>query len=409
MLVVGAGPAGTIAARQLAVAGVRVRILDRATFPRDKLCGDTLNPGCMAMLERLDSGVAMCIRARSHVIHGMTVTGPGGARVAADYPFKLTGASLMRRDLDHWLLESAVAAGAQFDSGVVVKAPILVDGHSRHPRHVRHPQVVAGVRVLCGGREHDIRARVVIAADGRASRLATALALSRFAKSPQRWAYGAYFSGVDGLTAHGEMHIRADGYVGVAPLPDSVANVCAVRSRAHLAAGQDADRVITQPVSADPGLAQRFVRAQRISDVTVLGPLSVDSSAPGCPGLLLAGDAAGFVDPMTGDGLRFAIRGGELAARAALAELESGVPAFEQLRAWRVREFTGKWRINRTLRTLVESPRALWWAARAAQVWPAPVTHLIGVAGDVTVARESFRLKAEATEVTEATEERRPA
>ena len=377
VLVVGAGPAGTIAARQLAAAGVRVRVVDRATFPRDKLCGDTLNPGCLAMLDRLDSSVASRIRARATAITGMTVTGPGGARVAADYPSGLTGGSLMRRDLDQWLLESAVAAGAQFDSGVAVSAPSLVE----RPLHV------VGVRTARGSRENEIRARVVIAADGRASRLATALALSRFAKSPQRWAYGAYFSDVDRLTAHGEMHIRADGYVGVAPLPEGVANVCVVRSRAHLTAGQEADRVITQAIGADPGLAERFAGARRISDVAVLGPLGIDSSAPGCPGLLLAGDAAGFVDPMTGDGLRFAIRGGELAARAALAELESGVPAFEQLRAWRIREFAGKWRINRTLRTLVESPRALWWVARAAQAWPAPVTHLIGVAGDVALAR----------------------
>ena len=397
----GAGPAGTVAARQLAAAGVCVRIVDRASFPRDKLCGDTLNPGCLAMLDRLDSSVACRIRGRGQTITGMTVTGPGGASVAADYPYALTGASLMRRDLDQWLLESAVAAGAQFDSGVTVSAPILVDDplwHSRHPRHPRHPRhfrhpghsrLVAGVRAVCGSREHEIRARVVIAADGRASRLAGALALSRFAKSPQRWAYGAYFNDVDRLTTHGEMHIRADGYVGVAPLPEGVANVCVVRSRAHLTAGQEADRVIMQAIGADPGLAERFTRARRVSDVTVLGPLGVDSSAPGCPGLLLAGDAAGFVDPMTGDGLRFAIRGGELAARAALAELESGVPAFEQLRAWRTSEFAGKWRINRTLRALVESPGGLWWAARAAQVWPAPVTHLIGVAGDIALARGS--------------------
>jgi flavin-dependent dehydrogenase len=357
------------------------------------LCGDTLNPGCLAMLDRLDSSVAGRIRARSLAISGMTVTGPGGAMVAADYPSRLTGASLRRRDLDQWLLESALAAGAQFDSGVAVTGPILLD----RPLHV------GGVRASCGGREHEVSARVVIAADGRASRLATALALSRFAKSPQRWAYGAYFSDVHGLTTHGEMHIRSDGYVGIAPLPEGVANVCVVRSRAHLTAGQEADRVITQALGADPRLAERFAGARRISDVTVLGPLSVDSSAPGCPGLLLAGDAAGFVDPMTGDGLRFAIRGGELAARAALSELESGVPAFEQLRAWRVREFAGKWRINRTLRTLVESPRALWLAARAAQAWPAPVTHLIGVAGDIALAQESFRPNAEAMG------ERRPA
>ena len=377
VLVVGAGPAGTIAARQLAIAGVRVRIVDRATFPRNKLCGDTLNPGCLAMLARLDSSVAVRIRACAVAISGMTVTGPGGATVAADYPSGLTGASLMRRDLDQWLLESAIAAGAQFDSGVAVSAPSLVE----------RPLRVVGVRAACGGREYDIHARVVIAADGRASRLATALTLSRFAKAPQRWAYGAYFSHVHGLMAHGEMHIRADGYVGVAPLPEGVANVCVVRSGAHLTAGQEADRVITCAIGADPGLAERFTGARRISDVTVLGPLGVDSRAPGCPGLLLAGDAAGFVDPMTGDGLRFAIRGGELAAKAALAELDSGVPAFEQLRAWRTREFAGKWRINRTLRALVESPRALWWATRAAQAWPAPVTHLIGVAGDIALAR----------------------
>jgi flavin-dependent dehydrogenase len=129
--------------------------------------------------------------------------------------------------------------------------------------------------------------------------------------------------------------------------------------------------------------------------------------------MLLAGDAAGFVDPMTGDGLRFAIRGGELAARAALVELESGVPAFEQLRAWRTHEFAGKWRINRTLRALVESPRGLRRAARAAQAWPAPVTHLIGVAGDIALVREPFRLttsaKATAVKKAEAMEERRPA
>jgi flavin-dependent dehydrogenase len=354
-----------------------VRLVDRATFPRDKLCGDTLNPGCLAMLSRLEPGVASRIRAQARAITGMTVTGPGGATVAADYPSGLTGASVMRRELDRWLLESAVAVGAQFESGVVVGAPCLVE----------RPRRVVGVRAACGSRDHAIRARVVIAADGRASRLATALALSRFAKSPQRWAYGAYFSNVDGLTAHGEMHIRADGYLGVAPLPEGVANVCVVRSRAHLTAGQDAERVITRAIGADPALAERFARAGRISDVTVLGPLGVDSSAPGCPGLLLAGDAAGFVDPMTGDGLRFAIRGGELAARAALAELESDVPAFEQLRAWRTSEFAGKWRINRTLRALVESPRALRWAARAAQAWPAPVTHLIGVAGDIALVR----------------------
>ena len=118
-----------------------------------------------------------------------------------------------------------------------------------------------------------------------------------------------------------------------------------------------------------------------------LGPLAVDARSAGCPGLLLAGDAAGFVDPMTGDGMRFALRGGELAADAALRELESGVPSFEALAASRAREFAGKWRINRALRSLVGSPRGLDAAALLARCWSAPVEYLIGVAGDVSLAR----------------------
>jgi flavin-dependent dehydrogenase len=366
---------------------VRVQIVDRASFPRDKLCGDTLNPGCLAMLTRLDPSLGDRVRARGLPIRGMTVTGPRGSGVSADYPDGFCGASLTRRDLDQWLLESAVQAGARFDSGVTVHEPLFADGAR-----------VGGVRAIGASSEVELRARVVIAADGRASRLATTLRLSRFAPAPQRWAYGAYYSGVDGLTAHGEMHIRADGYVGVAPVPGGLANVCVVRSRANLVAGESAAAVVSRGIRADRALASRFTSARRVSDVVVLGPLAVDSQVPGCAGLLLAGDAAGFVDPMTGDGLRFAIRGGELAARAALSELESGVPAFERLRTWRAQEFTGKWRINRALRTLVDSPRALTWAARAARVWPQPVTHLVGVAGDIELARQSFRLKAEATE-----------
>jgi flavin-dependent dehydrogenase len=377
VLIVGAGPAGTVAAGQLAAAGVRVRIIDRATFPRDKLCGDTVNPGCVAMLSRLDPALATRVRARALAITGMTISGPGGVTVAAEYPLGLSGAALMRRDLDQWLLEAAVRAGAQFDPGVAVHRPEIAE----------HSFRVVGVQSTCGRRECAFRARVVIAADGRASRIAASLGLARFTKTPQRWAYGAYFSGVRGMTSRGEMHIRRDGYIGVAPLPGDVANVCVVRERSHLTAGQPPDALIAGAIAADPVLQERFVGAHRLSDVAVLGPLAVESRVAGCPGMLLAGDAAGFVDPMTGDGLRFAIRGGELAAHAALAELDSGVPAHTQLLASRTREFAGKWRVNRALRALVGSRHALACAALAARAWSAPVEHLVGIAGDIRLAR----------------------
>jgi flavin-dependent dehydrogenase len=379
VLVVGAGPAGTVAARRLAAAGVRVRIVDRATFPRDKLCGDTLNPGCLAMLDRLDAAVARRIRARAVAITGMTISGPGGVTVNADYPSRLTGAAVLRREFDEWLLEAAVSAGACFEPGVGIQRPDVADG----------PLRVTGVRSRCGRREYALRARVLIAADGRTSRLATSLGLTTFAAKPRRWAYGGYFRGVSGMSSHGEMHLRADGYVGVAPLPGGITNVCVVRERPHLTAGQPAATVIANAIATDRALRDRFADAIAVSEVTVLGPLAVESLAAGCPGLLLAGDAAGFVDPMTGDGIRFAIRGGELAAEAALSELETGVPAHDQLRAWRTREFAAKWRVNRALRSLAGSPRALACAAVVARAWPAPVRRLVGIAGDVSLARRT--------------------
>jgi menaquinone-9 beta-reductase len=383
VLIVGAGPAGSIAALMLARAGVNVHLIDRARFPRDKLCGDTVNPGTLALLDAV--GLGASIRSAALPVCGMTVTGPNGARVAATYPHGLTGAALSRRLLDGLLVDAAVSAGVTFDDGVSVNAARVSGG--------RPGRVV----LRCGAPDRELSARVVIAADGRGSRIGSSLGLSSFAKRPRRWAFGAYFEGVEGLTGYGEMHVRQDGYVGIAPLPGGIANVCCVRELNALR-GSDrvspapgsltprGERILDQAISTDDTIRHRFAGATRVSDVTVLGPLAIDASAAGCSGLLLAGDAAGFVDPITGDGLRFAVRGGMLAAEYALRELETGMPQHLALQAARVREFSTKWRVNRALRTLVASPRGVALAARITTHWSGPVRSLVAIAGDVRLA-----------------------
>jgi flavin-dependent dehydrogenase len=110
----------------------------------------------------------------------------------------------------------------------------------------------------------------------------------------------------------------------------------------------------------------------------------VDVSAAGVDGLLLAGDAAGFVDPMTGDGLHLAMRGAALAAQEVLHVLEAGdlTGAPERLARARRDDLAGKLRFNRVLRRLVGSPTAIGLAEFGARVAPGVLRRLVNVAGD---------------------------
>jgi flavin-dependent dehydrogenase len=113
----------------------------------------------------------------------------------------------------------------------------------------------------------------------------------------------------------------------------------------------------------------------------------LEATAAGAPGLLLAGDAEVFIDPMTGDGLRFAFRGAELAADQALRVLADGWhQAHVRLLASRQREFARKWRFNRGLRALAASPLAVRAAGAGASLSPALIRRTICYAGDVGLA-----------------------
>jgi menaquinone-9 beta-reductase len=370
VLICGAGPAGALAAIVLARAGVRVRVLDRARFPRPKPCGDTVNPGARAILGRhgLDGTLD-----GSLPVDGMLVTAPGVA-VEARYGGGAQGRALTRTAFDAAMLRAAADAGAQIEEGVLVRGPVVDVGCVRG-------LAAAGA----DGRSIRLTAAVCIAADGARSRLARALRLAHHPASPRRWAIGSHFEDVAGLTSLGEMHIRADRYVGVAPLPGGLANACVVTSDRALL--RDPERLLADTVRGDAMLGDRFSRARTIARAYCLGPLAVDASACGMPGLLLAGDAAGFIDPMTGDGLRFALRGAELAAGEALHALAHGPSdAHERLRRARAREFAGKWRFNRTLRALVGSPSALVLAARGTVLSSGWLHHVVRYAGDLRAA-----------------------
>jgi len=377
VLVAGAGPAGSTAALVLARAGVRVLVVDRAQFPRHKLCGDTLNPGALALLRRLR--IAGPVEAAGVPLTGMAVTAPRGAAVEADYPAGITGLAVSRRDLDALLLDAAGRAGARVQLGVRVRGA-LVDGGVGQQR-------VRGVVLDAGQGPLRLPARVTIAADGRRSTLALGLGLATQPPRSRRWAVGAYFEGVSGMGPRGEMHVRPGHYVGLSPLPGGVVNACVVTPRRR--GFGDPLRLLLEVLADDPRLRDRFATARAVADASCVGPLAVHARGAGLPGLLLAGDAAGFAGPLTGDGLRFAIHGGLLAAETALEMLGSDDGRGHFRLARRRRDaFGAKQRLNAALHALVERRATMGLGSLGVTVFPAVVRALVRAAGDVRLATE---------------------
>ena len=374
VLIAGAGPAGAIAARALALRGARVLMVDRDAFPRHKLCGDTLNPGAVRLLAGI--GLTGGALASGLPIAGMRVTGPG-ASVTARYSDAHRGVSLLRRDLDLWLVEQAIIAGVRFEPGFTAQGALTVGaGETTAVRGLvlRDPD----------GTITRMPASVTIAADGRRSAVARSVGLGSQPVSPRRWAYGVYFRAEAPPEPEilGEMHVRKGWYAGVVRVPGDLVNVCVVVDRP--AAGQQPMDLVRDHLRRDPDLRARFGQKEPVGPVSILGPLAVDASAPGVPGLFTAGDAAGFIDPMTGDGLNLAMRGALMAAEESMRVLESGdwEGAVERLSERRQRELGSKLRFNRLVRGLTASSVGVTAAGLAASLAPGLVRRLVVQAGD---------------------------
>ena len=328
----------------------------------------------MRLLTELDIGSD--IHSRSLPLEGMVLTGPR-AHVRATYGPGIHGRAIVRRELDQRLLEHAREAGVDFNDRTLVLGPAF-GAHG----------AVTGVRIKrADGTVLEERATFVVAADGRESRLARALKLSEHPQQPRRWAIGGYFHGAQVHRAYGEMHVRRGHYVGVAPVPGALTNVCLVVPHTRGDGGwRDPAALLRQVVRTDPMLADRFTSAELVDRPHVLGPMAIDARAAGVEGMLLAGDAAGFIDPITGDGLRLALESAMMTANLVQQVLTGSVDradAADLLTRQRRAAFSTKWRFNRVVRSLVATPPAINGAALMARLAPPLFERVVKYAGDV--------------------------
>jgi len=353
VVVVGAGPAGSAVASLLAGRGWDVLLLDRATFPRAKTCGDGLTPRAVAALQRLGLLPALA-SGPSRIIQGARLVAPDGSDWHLRFgdhslglpPFGLT---IPRAELDDLLRRHAMAQGARFRDGVRVTGPLWRAGR------------VAGVEGEAREGPVAARARLVILATGAQIGLLRAFGLLNQMPAGIN-AIRGYFAGVPELGDEFEFYFDRQltpGYGWVFPLADGRANI----GLGVLARNGGAVPNLRHELAAFLDRHPRLRAAQPL-DLPRGYPLRTDfpRCRPAGPGFLLVGEALGLVNPVTGEGIDLALESAQLAAEVADAALQRGEGGAGILRlyGWRLwRRYGGLFRGLRLLLRLATSPRAL--------------------------------------------------
>lgn len=378
--VVGAGPAGAAAALLLAEHGLDVVVLDRAALPRPKICGEYLSPETGRLLDRL--GILKAVDAAGAApLAGMRITAPDGTTVVGRYreiggwrPYRQHAMGVARATLDGALVERLRSLPVDLREQTRV-VDVLVEAGQ-----------VVGVRAE--GRDRaplDVRARVVVAADGRASIVAQRLGCHR-PHALRRMALVTYVSGLADCRELGEIFVDPPDYAILNPLAPDCVNLGLVVPLDHAApwSGRLPDFLAAR-VRQLPHLARRLAGATRVSPIRALGPLAHRADPPRTGGVLLVGDAAGFYDPFTGEGVFTALRSAELATETIVSALRAGdvragvLASYERARR---QAFAGKERVTRALQLII---RHRWLATRACRALarrPALLDGLLGVFGD---------------------------
>ena len=300
VLVVGAGPAGAAAAYHLADQGVDVLCVDKARFPREKVCGDGLSPRGVRAIQRMgvDATEPGFTRIEGLRVYAPTVTlnlpWPKLASVP-DY-----GVVRTRHDLDHLLLQRAEKAGATVWEGVDVEMP-LVDGGW-----------VAGARVRReDGEPETVRARYVLACDGASSRFAGKAGVGRDPRRPLGVAARRYFRSPREQTTWFEAWfdlmengVILPGYGWIFPVGDGTVNVGAGLLNTTSLFRQVSPRkmldLFERSLPETWGITEEHVTSEVLSGPL---PMGMNRSPLAMPGMLVVGDAGGLVNPFTGEGI----------------------------------------------------------------------------------------------------------
>ena len=344
VVIVGGGPAGSACALELARRGIDVALVERQRFPRRKVCGEYLNGGAVAALDALGLGDA--VRRIARPLRGIRLVPPGTD--AIELPFPTAALACERAVLDELLFEAARAAGAVVLRGQA--EDLAFDG----------ARVCGAIVRDDAGERRTLGARFVVGADGAGSLVARKLGLALAPRGVRRFAVGGHYEGFGALDGHVEMYVGTGAYFAINPLDDARSNVMVVVRDRDLAAWSGAVDEGMRGKAADLGRGHRsFANARRIGARVSVGPLAFDVRAVARAGALLVGDAAGFLNPFTGQGVFLALSGARDAAATIATALDDRAlesRAFAGYAERRTRDFRIRRRLTKLVDVLVDVP-----------------------------------------------------
>jgi menaquinone-9 beta-reductase len=340
IIVVGAGPAGSTTAFHLARAGYDVLLLEKSTFPRDKVCGDGLTPRAVKQL--VGMGIPLEQADGWWPNKGLRIIG-GGARIELDWPelssYPGYGLTRNRHGFDETLARAAQKAGARLLEGVTVTGPIVDSATGRITGVTTRPTPptggqrggAAGDTRLAGdtredsepGPERAYRARLVVAADGNSSRLSLGMGLRRRDDRPLGVAVRTYYRS----PRHDDDYLESwlelwdgerllPGYGWVFGMGDGTSNVgLGLLNTSEAFQHTDYRGLLRRWLAGLPpewGLTEE-TRTEPVRGAAL--PMGFNRTPHYTRGLLLAGDAGGMVNPFNGEGIAYAMESGEILAR----------------------------------------------------------------------------------------------
>jgi geranylgeranyl reductase family protein len=341
--IVGGGPAGSSCAAFCAAAGLRTAIFEREKFPREKVCGDCINPACWPILRRLQ--VLERVRALPHgKLDRVEFIAIGGQRLSVDLPVGHEAEIAIKRSFfDQLLLERARELGTTVFESATVTALTPPDPRTDHWKISVGDQIVSS--------------RTLVAADGRNSTVARLCGLlPRPAR--ERVALQTHLPLPLDFGDRVVLEFRPEGYSGQAPVGDAQLNLCLVS--------------VPKKIASLRAWAEKRFGISPDHAWRTITPLTREPISPAQPSLFFVGDSARVVEPFTGEGIYYALASGELAAKAIALQHEGGdagdvavaySAAHRQL-------YHGRLWINRLARAAVLSPRIASTSLRFARFQP---------------------------------------